>query len=526
MVSARRAAPKRRSFTQGFAFGSATFAANALISLVSAIATARLYGVDVIGQYALAYAPTGAVWYLSTVQEQPALVRKLAALEPREPRVSGLWYAVLAFSEGLTVLVALIGGVVTVVVFRGPLHHPGLVAPALTMLAGLALLGNPGWNVDTLLASFRAGRELFAVRFHQIVMFLVAAVALSFVTSSVWGMVAALCLSYSSSLLHRLVVSRHFLTVRVDRAQLRAGFGELPEILRFGLKVMPGAVAGGASSEAGTWILGGLTPVSAVGAWNRAGNISKRLNDISSRVADMLLPTLVERQAKGDLPGFHRAVVDSMRYVAAILLFPAAIAGGAAAGVITLLFGPGFGSANGALPLLLLVPVILSINVFGSRALMAFNRPLTTTALEGGRMVITVAAGVGLTLAFGATGMGAAMVIGCVAELAVLLSILTGQLDSPLYRLWPPQAMLAQGLAYGAGFAAARVVSSAIGGPGGTLLALMAGAASYAAWLLTFGGVLSRDRKRFGAALATRRGALARRRTPISLSVPRSEVKE
>ena len=156
-------------------------------------------------------------------------------------RVTVLWLAVTTFSEGLTAVVVLLGAVISALLFRGPLHHPALVAPSLTMLAGYLVLGNPGWNIDTLFASFRAAKELLAVRLHQTVVYVVAAVALSAVAHSVWCMVAALLCSYGSALVHRCIVGSRFLTRNVSRAELRDGFTELREIVRFGLKSNSGS---------------------------------------------------------------------------------------------------------------------------------------------------------------------------------------------------------------------------------------------------------------------------------------------
>ncbi len=511
-------APRRRSFVQGFAYGSATFVATALVSLISAVATARLYGVNVIGQYALAYAPVGIVWYLSTIQEQPALVRKLTVLQPRTPRVTALWLPVVAFSQALSTLVVLIAGAISVAMFRGPVHDPRLIAPALTMLGGYLVLANPGWNVDTVLASFRAAPELLAVRFHQAAAFVVVAAALRLVTPSIWGLVAALVFSYGSALVHRAYVGRRFLTRGVSRDELRAGWAELREIVVFGLKVTPGVFATGISMMSGTWILGSLVSESAVGGWSRASTISQRLNDLNSRIVDMLLPTLVRRRADGDMVGFHRALVDSMRYAAVILLLPAAIAGGAAGGILTLLFGSGFANASGALVWLALVPVMWSVITFGSQALLAFNRPITTTVLEGARMAITVGLGVALTAAYGSSGMGAAMLLGCLAEATAVLILMTRQLESPIRRLWPPRALFGVGLAFAAGFAAAHFTSLALPGAGGTVLAVITGASAYLVCVVGLGGVLPRDRQRITEIIAARRSAVARRKAPSAPS--------
>ena len=119
------------------------------LALLSGIVTARLYGIRVIGEFALAYAPTGAVWYLSTVREQPALVKALAPLRPRDPLVTGLFTAVFAFSTALTAFAAAAAALVAWLIFHGPIYHPHLFAPAVLSLAGCLLFANPGWNVDT-----------------------------------------------------------------------------------------------------------------------------------------------------------------------------------------------------------------------------------------------------------------------------------------------------------------------------------------------------------------------------------------
>ena len=505
--------PRRATYVHGFAVGSATFAVNAIVSLISAIATARLYGAVVIGQYALAYAPVGTAWYLSTVQEQPALVRKLAVLEPRDPRVTSLWLAVAIFSQTLTTVVVIVAASLSVFVFRGPLHQPGLVAPALTMFAGYLLLANPGWNIDTLFASFRAARELFAVRCHQMVIFVIAAVALRYVTDSVWGLVGALLCSYGSSLVHRAFVARRFLTLDVSRGELRGGLRELRQIVRFGFKVVPGQLSAGISGLAGTWILGAFVPVGTVGAWSRASTIASRLQDMDNRTVDMLLPTLVERNATGDVAGFHRALVDSMRYVVVILLLPAAVAGGAASRLLMLLFGPHFTSASGALVLLVLLPVLLGITAFGAQALIALNRPITTTVLEAARMLITISAGLALTSAYGSTGMAAAMVLGCVVEAGAVAMLMTRQLKTPVGRLWPLRSFGAIVAGYFGGFAASHVSATLVPGAGGTLLAVAAGTATYLGCVLRLGGVFGRDWDRARNIIATRRATVTQQTT-------------
>ena len=198
---------KRPSFRSAFGFGGLSFAVSGILALGSSIFTARIYGIDVIGEFALAYAPTGAVWFLSSVREQPALIRLLAPLPPRSPRVTGLFVPVFIFSEALTLVSSIVAAVATYLLFRGPIGHPDLFAPAMVSLGGYLLFTNPAWNIDGVLSAFRAGRDLFWIRSHQMAAYLVFAVAASFFMPTVWGLILSTVASWVTSLAHRLYVS-------------------------------------------------------------------------------------------------------------------------------------------------------------------------------------------------------------------------------------------------------------------------------------------------------------------------------
>src|SRR4051794_7822718 len=107
------APPKRPSYREGFFFALLNVGAIAVLGLVTTVVTARIYGIEVVGQFALVYAPVGAVWFLSTVREQPALIRVLAPLHGRDPLVTGLWAATFAFSFALTLVISVLGMVAT-----------------------------------------------------------------------------------------------------------------------------------------------------------------------------------------------------------------------------------------------------------------------------------------------------------------------------------------------------------------------------------------------------------------------------
>jgi O-antigen/teichoic acid export membrane protein len=485
----------RASFTQGFAFGTVSFLIGGTLAVVTGIVTARLYGIHVVGQYALAYAPTGAVWYLSTAREQPALVKTLSPLRPGNPQVTGLFTAVFVFSTALTAVVAGIAVLATWLLFNGPIDHPELFLPAVASLAGYLVFTNPGWNIDTVMTAFRAGRQLFWIRLHQALAFLLFVVIGHFVLASVWGIVVALIASFATSLIHRLIVARHWIRVPVPRAVIRAGFSELPTILRFGLKITPGFLASGISNETGTWILGIVSSVSVVGAYSRAWSMSQRFLEANFRITEMLFPTLVERHGRNDHTGFDRALVDSIRYVAVGLLLPAAVAGGAAKGVMSL-YGPGFAQGSTALAILLVLPALLTTASLQTHALLAVNRPLATTVVSLFRAAATIGSGIVLSLWLGIAGMAIAMVLGGMVQFVMQYRATRPHIVTPLLQLWPARQILGLAAAYAFGFAASHGLDGLFSEPVGLILGLAGGTVVYGATLVLVGGLAPRDRER------------------------------
>jgi O-antigen/teichoic acid export membrane protein len=492
--------PERASYSAGFAFGGLSMATTAAITLISSVVSARLYGIEAIGEFALASAPVALVWFLSTVREQPALIRRLATLPPRDGRVTALFLAVLLFSTALTVLATVLVAVGTYFLLHGPIDHPDLFAPALVGLAGYAFLTNLSWNLDAVLVSFRAGRELFAVRLNQALSYLALVVILSFVDDSVWGLVVAMAASWLPPTLHRLWLVRRWMPARVTRPELREGMRALPEMIRFGLKVTPGGIAQGISDELGTWVLGAIGPIAAVGAYNRAWSLSRRFSELNTRLSEILLPTLVERRSRADTTGFDRALVDSLRYAVTLLLLPAAVGGGAAVGVMSV-FGPGFDEASKALVLLLLVPVGTSAVSVLLQAQLALDRPGVSALCFLVRLVVTGPACVILAKSSGVTGAAAGMVIGVAAQVTIQLIVIRMALSSPLRALWPLRQVVVTVIAYGAGFGAARGIDVTVEGYGGLVAALVAGTLAYAAVMVLAGGLLTRDRQRLATSL-------------------------
>jgi O-antigen/teichoic acid export membrane protein len=500
-------AAKRGSYRSGFVFGTLSFACTVGLGFFSTIVTARLYGIDVIGQYALVWAPVAALWVLSTIKEQQALIKEITGLAPREPRVTQLFAVVFAFSAGLTLAVAILDAVVCAFVFPGPLNAPELLAPALVAIAGYVVVTNTGWNIDSIFSAFVAGRQLFWVRLNETVSFIVLAVGVGLVWKSVWGLVIATIGASLTALVHRVLAVRPFVRPHLSRAEFRLGLGVLPELLRFGLKATPGQLAQGVSQQGGVWAIGIVAPVAVVGAYSRALVIPRNLQQASMRITEVLYPTLVGRHSQGDGHGFDRAMIDSIRYEVIGMLLLAAAIGGAAHSVLGL-FGPGFGRAAPALALLAIYPALASVSVTQTQALWAVNRPGLTSIIAMVRLAVTVALLVALTPVMEIAGPALALLASYLVVIVFSGLALRHHLTRPLRVTWPRRERLALVVAYVAGFAAAHTVERALPSTVALPLCLLAGGLAYAVALLLCGGLNPRDRTRLGELSAWLRSRL------------------
>lgn len=506
---------KRGSYRAGFFFGSLSFGAAIGLGFISTIITARLYGVDVIGEYALVWTPVAALWVLSTIKEQQALIKEITGLTPREPRVTQLFSAVFAFSYSLTVFVAVLDAAVCFFVFRGPLNAPHLLLPALVSIAGYTLITNTGWNIDSVFSAFVAGKQLFRVRLTESISFIVLAGVFGLAWRSVWGLVIATIGASLVSLVHRTFAVRKFVRLRLTGHEFRLGLQVLPGLLRFGLKATPGQMAQGISQQGGVWAIGMVAPVAVVGAYSRALVIPKSLQQASMRITEVLYPTLVGRHTRGDGHGFDRALIDSIRYEVIGMLLLAAAIGGAAHAVLGL-FGPGFDRAAPALVLLALYPVLASVTVTQTQALWAVNRPGLTSVIAMARLAITVILLVVLTPIMNMTGPALAMLAGYVVIAVLSGGALRHHLTRPLRATWPLRERLALIPAYGSGFAAAHAVEGVVPSIGALPFSIVAGAIVYTAALTVFGGLNTRDRGRLGEAVDLVRHRIDQRKSPTA----------
>lgn len=503
---------ERASYRSGFLFGTLSFFAVTVVGVASMVFTSRLYGIRVVGQYALVWAPVGALALLSTIKEQQALIKEITGLPRRHPRVTQLFAAVFTFSWTLTVIVAVLDAAACWFIFRGPLHAPNLVLPVFVQMAGYVIVMNTGWNIDSIFSAFVAGRQLFWVRLHEVLSYVFIAIAIGLTWRSVWGLVIATIGSWLTSLVHRMIVVRPFIRARLSFSEYKAGLRVLPELLRFGLKATPGQLAQGISQQGGVWAIGTVAPVATVGAYSRAQLIPQRLQQSSMRITEVLYPTLVGRHTRGDGHGFDRALIDSIRYETVGMLLIAAAIGGAAHSILNI-FGPGFNRATTALALLAIYPAMASITVTQTQALWATNRPGLTSAIAMVRLAITIVLLVILTPRLGVTGPAIALLAGYLAVIALSGLALGRSLARPLRVTWPLRERAALLYAYALGFAAAHAVEHLLPSTGGLLLALTAGTIIYCAVFFAGGGLNGRDRHRLVEAVEMARSFRKRARS-------------
>ncbi|HET9153553.1 MAG TPA: lipopolysaccharide biosynthesis protein [Solirubrobacterales bacterium] len=509
----------RASYRAGFFFGSLSFLGTTVLGLVSTIVTARIYGVAVIGEFTLASAPAAILFVLSTVKEQQAMIKEITGLPPRHPRVTQLFAAVFTFSWALTIAVACLDVVVCWFAFHGPLHRPELFAPAAVCVLIYVVLTNTGWNIDSILSAFVAGREIFWVRMCEVSSFIFIAAAIGLSWRSVWGLVIATAGGALCSLVLRVVVVRRFVRAGLGWSDYREGLRFLPRLLPFGLRATPGQMAQGISQQAGIWAMGMVASTALVGAYSRAMSIPQRLQQASLRVTEVLYPTLVSRHTGGDGHGFDRALVDSIRYEVIGMVLLAATLGGAAHSVLDV-FGPGFDRAAPALALLMLYPALASIAVAQIQGLWAVDRPGMTSVISVSRMIVTIALLVVLTPAMGVVGPAIALLGGYVWGTIFAGFVLRPYLTQRLRSTWPVRERLALTIAYAAGFAAAHGVEQLLPTLAGALAALAAGAAVYAPVFVLCGGLNARDRDRLGQLAAWVRKRLGREPEPAMQSNP------
>lgn len=420
--------------------------ANMGIGVLSALVISRLYGAGILGEYALAYAAVALLPVATSLGEQAALLRLLALEPPRGERGSGLTLATLTLSYGLTFAVAPVVAGCSALYLAKAAQLPIAIAPMLCLIVGYVLMDKLSWNLDGVLSAYLAAGRLAIANILNSAVMATVAILLALGNRSVWSLTAASLISSAVALGYRLWAVRPYLRWRVPRDSYRSGLRELPDIVRFGLRVLPGSLSLSLTSQAALWVLGATAPVAAVGAFSRAQSITIKITDLNYRLAAVIYPSLVRRaHADDNGTSFVSDVVTSL----ARTFFPMIVLLSAAAGAsrtVLALFGEDFLSAESALAVLLVATGISVATMIFGEALTALNRAaMTSFGLVLG-LAATLAPIVPLSRSYGATGVSVAFLAGVLTSAVFLLAVLVRATPGA----WGRHRLVTRGLAVAA----------------------------------------------------------------------------
>lgn len=480
MSPPRAPTPSSSSMRRGLGFAGSSFASNVVIVTLGALVTSRLYGIEVIGEQALASVPYLLTMRFSTVSEQTALVRLISVLPRRDRSAAGTALAVFGFSAVVTVVVAAIVFTITAVLLGGTLRDNGLVAPALVLLVAYVVLENTNWSIDTVMAATGGLRELLYIRLVQAVTFVAVAVAIAVAGDepNVWGLVFATVASFFVAFVLRMCTLSRFLLLTPGYEAMRSGMRELPAILKFGLAILPAQLSSGLATQSAIWIIGGTQSIGAVGAYSRAASVAVRLDDAAFRLNEVLLPQMMKQRLAGDEATSTYTIERTTRRVSVALGLIVASVGGAAHGVLEL-FGPGFSTAAHALTLLLVAHTAAVLSLVWNQPFIAADRPGLVSWITASRGLIVIPCMFVAAQRWGITAVAlvwaSAYVIEAIAKIAwARRTVLVGARSGVPLRFGTRIVVTA-----GVGYAAALGIDRSLGGPLGTLTALVGGGAAY-----------------------------------------------
>jgi O-antigen/teichoic acid export membrane protein len=474
-----------------------SFGTIVVITTVTAIITSRLFGITVVGQFALVMGPYALLSLISTVQERTALSRTLATISPTLPRSAALFWVVYVFSFALTAIVSIPVGLAAAYYLSHVVNQPWLVPPMWLTLLGYVFLDNTSWNLDAVFGAYRAGRQMFVARVVQAAFVLGGSIAMALVTRSVWGLVLPYVASFAVALAVRLAFIQSTMRLSTTRGEIRAARRDLRSMIRFGVRLVPGSLANAISIQAPIWILGALLPIATVGAWSRAYGLAQRLQELFYRVNEVLMPTLSARHGS---TGYTLSLSRSLRTVGPFVTMIATVGAGAANSIMAM-FGPGFALASDALRILLFAFAIAGMASMLGAALIAEGRPTAATSSSVVRAVVSVALIFPFAQTWGLSGAAAALLIGAVAQ-GVMQSVQIG--TSGFRRENGSRVILATGIGGAAGWLTSWAVTQVLPGAVGVLLGLAAGCLAFLVGFGIAGGVRDIDEHLLGGPGALR----------------------
>lgn len=378
-------------YAHGLKYSAYDAVTSLILGLVSAIATARVFGATVIGAFALASLLTGSLHMVSNVREQGGLVRELTRHAPRAPESRALLWLVLSFSVLITVGVLLPFGALAVWLLREVFDQPDLVAPFAVLVGSYVLLDNTSFNLEAPLVAYRDGRSLWITRMGITATMIAGALACAALDErSLWALVAITVAASVTGLAIRLRAVSRLTGLRTSRGRIRHVRPRLRPIVWFGIRQAPLNYSESAIEYTDTAVLGATVPLATIGAYNRAYSLYQRASQIPTALGRLYFPTLTGLFHRGERDAMVSVYRLSTRYLM-LLLLPAATWVAACAPAILDVFGPGFDEASTALSILIFAVVVRGYDKTAAGLLAACDRPGIVSIVSVGTALLNVA---------------------------------------------------------------------------------------------------------------------------------------
>jgi O-antigen/teichoic acid export membrane protein len=419
---------EQERFAHGLRYSVYDTGSSLVLGLASAIITARVFGAEVIGAFALAALLTGSLHLVSNLREQGGLVRELTRHARGGPEPPALLWVTLALSAAITVVVLAPFAAASVWVLTDVFDRPELVLPFAVLAAGYLLLDNTSFNFDAPLVAYRDGRSLWLARMAMSVAMIAGALACAaFGEQRIGGLVACTLASSAAGLAVRTAAVRRLTGLRTGRRELRWARGQLRKIISFGVRAAPVNFTEAAIGYADTAILGANASLATIGAYNRAYGLYQRAASLPVSLSRLYFPTMSALHHRGDQAAMARVHRLSTRYLA-LVLAPASTWLAASAPAVLALFGPGFDAAATALSILTAVVVLDCWSRPAGGVLWAADRPGIVSFVFGGVALLNVGLCLLLIPAHGLTGAALANLGGWLLAAAVLPLLAAGEL--------------------------------------------------------------------------------------------------
>jgi O-antigen/teichoic acid export membrane protein len=429
------AAQQLKLYARGLKYSAYDSATMLVLGLASAVVTARVFGAEVIGAFALTTLLTGSLHMVSNVREQGGLVRELTHFEPGAPEARALLWLTLAFSVALTAAVLIPFGALSVFLLSDVFDHPELLGPFAVLAATYLAIDNTAFNFEAPLVAYRDGRAVWIARSAVTVTMIVGAAACALLDErSIWGLVVITVAASIAGMALRFHAVWRLLGLRTDAAQLRRVRPRLRSIIWFGARQTPLNYTESAVEYADTAVLGATVSLGAIGAYNRAYTLYRRAGQVPLALGRLYFPTLTALLARGETEAVLRVYLVSTRYLI-LLLLPASTWLAACAPGVLKVFGPGFDQAAGALAILAFVLVLDGYAKTAGGLLSALDRPGVVSLVSVGSAVVNVTLCLLLIEPLGLEGAALANAGGWALECAVLMLLCASAAGRPALKM-------------------------------------------------------------------------------------------